>query len=134
MPAEKELFMVERILGQRERKGKLEYHIKWLGYDTSHNSWEPHDNILDSKLTEAWKQSQQVHFLWVRDRLLPAVRTDCVRACRHRGAAVEPVEPPAALLSRPPPRPRRQQARSHSEEAWLPGASHTRLDPRRSSI
>ena len=60
--AEKELFMVERILGQRERKGKLEYHIKWLGYDTSHNSWEPHDNILDSKLTEAWKQSQQVRW------------------------------------------------------------------------
>ena len=73
--------MVERILGQRERKGKLEYHIKWLGYDTSHNSWEPQDNILDSKLTEAWKQSQQVRWFWVRDRLLPAVRSDCVHAC-----------------------------------------------------
>ena len=62
MPAEKELFMVERILGQRDRKGKLEYHIKWLGYDASHNSWEPQDNILDSKLTEAWRQSQQVRW------------------------------------------------------------------------
>jgi hypothetical protein len=81
MPAEKELFMVERILGQRDRKGKLEYHIKWLGYDASHNSWEPQDNILDSKLTEAWRQSQQVRWFGFGIGLLPAVRSDCVRAC-----------------------------------------------------
>ena len=79
------LFLVERILGQRERKGKLEYHIKWLGYDASHNSWEPQENILDEKLTEAWKQSQQVRSLaWGWDGLLPASAESlraCVRAC-----------------------------------------------------
>ena len=51
---------MERIMAQRERKpgGKLEYHIKWLGYDSSHHSWEPASNILDVKLLEKWRQLQ----------------------------------------------------------------------------
>ena len=100
------LFLVERILGQRERKGKLEYHIKWLGYDASHNSWEPQENILDEKLTEAWKQSQQVRSLaWGWDGLLPASAESlraCVRAAQasSSGASSSSAQPTAPVLKK----------------------------------
>ena len=45
-------FQVESILATRYRKGRKrnkkktrEFLIKWLGYDDSHNSWEPEDNL-----------------------------------------------------------------------------------------
>ena len=40
-----ELFEAEKIVKERYRKGKLEYLIKWKGYSTKHNSWEPAENI-----------------------------------------------------------------------------------------
>lgn len=37
-------FEIERVLDSRiNRKGKLEYQIKWKGYTNAHNSWEPAD-------------------------------------------------------------------------------------------
>ena len=59
-PQEPELFRVERILAERTKNTgvKPEYHIKWMGYDESHNSWEPQSGILDSKVLKVWKQSQ----------------------------------------------------------------------------
>jgi len=41
------LARVERIIGRRMRNGQLEYRIKWLGYDSSYNSWEPADNVFE---------------------------------------------------------------------------------------
>ena len=45
-------YKVETILAKRTRsKGRrrrvIEFLIKWLGYDDTHNSWEPRDNIND---------------------------------------------------------------------------------------
>ncbi|KAG4068013.1 hypothetical protein HA402_010699 [Bradysia odoriphaga] len=47
----KKYYRVEKVLGRRIRKGKAEYLIKWKGYRTDHNTWEPFSN-LDEKLVE----------------------------------------------------------------------------------
>jgi hypothetical protein len=36
---------VEAILDSRMRYCRMEYLVKWKGYDTGHNSWEPHYNL-----------------------------------------------------------------------------------------
>ncbi|UMM31022.1 hypothetical protein L5515_012669 [Caenorhabditis briggsae] len=42
-------YLVQAVLEHRRNKKsrKNEYLIKWLGYDHTHNSWEPEDNIND---------------------------------------------------------------------------------------
>jgi transposase InsO family protein len=40
-----EEFEVERILDSRYRWRRLEYLVKWKGYDDGHNSWAPHYNV-----------------------------------------------------------------------------------------
>ena len=34
--------------GNLKRKTELEFQVKWLGYDVTHNSWEPYANLRDS--------------------------------------------------------------------------------------
>lgn len=38
-------YLVEKILKTRKRNGRKEYLIRWLHYDSSHDSWEPAGNI-----------------------------------------------------------------------------------------
>ena len=38
-------YEVERILKKRTRQGKVEYLVKWLGYENCDNSWEPITNL-----------------------------------------------------------------------------------------
>ena len=38
-------YEVERILGKRTKKGRVEYLVKWLGYQNDYNSWEPVTNL-----------------------------------------------------------------------------------------
>jgi hypothetical protein len=40
-----EEFEVEKILDSRMRYNRLEYLVKWKGYDTGHNGWEPHYHL-----------------------------------------------------------------------------------------
>src|SRR5882724_7409128 len=40
-----EQFEVERIVDKREKKGKIEYQIKWKGYPDEDNSWEKADEL-----------------------------------------------------------------------------------------
>ena len=40
---------IEEILASRKRRGKLEYHIQWKGYDTSERTWEPAANLKHSQ-------------------------------------------------------------------------------------
>lgn len=39
------IFMVERLVDRRWRKGRSEYLVKWLNYDPVDNTWEPRANI-----------------------------------------------------------------------------------------
>jgi transposase InsO family protein len=46
-------FFVEAVLshtGLSDRISTLKFHIKWLGYDESHNSWEPWSNLRDMEI------------------------------------------------------------------------------------
>ena len=40
-------FQIEKILGERSKKGHKEYHIKWVGYDDNENTWEPEANLIE---------------------------------------------------------------------------------------
>ena len=46
------VFRVENILATRLRRGKRQYLVKWEGYPSTENTWEPEDNILDSQLID----------------------------------------------------------------------------------
>ena len=41
-----EFYMVEKLLKKRNRKGKTAvYFVKWLDYDSRHNSWVPEEHF-----------------------------------------------------------------------------------------
>ena len=54
----KSIFRAEKILKRRERKGKTQYYVKWLGYTEEQSTWEPEENIYDKNLMEMFKQSR----------------------------------------------------------------------------
>ena len=44
-------FFIENVISHRgnsKRKTELVFQVKWLGYDETHNSWEPYANLRDS--------------------------------------------------------------------------------------
>lgn len=61
-----QVFAAECILSKRLRKGKLEYLVKWRGWSSKHNSWEPEENILDPRLLLAFQKKE--HEKEVADR------------------------------------------------------------------
>ena len=51
---EQEEFFIEEILahrGNNNLKSTLEFRVRWLGFDSSSDSWEPWKNLRDTKLT-----------------------------------------------------------------------------------
>ncbi|XP_045790920.1 chromo domain-containing protein LHP1-like isoform X1 [Trifolium pratense] len=51
-------YEVEVIRRKRIRKGKLEYFVKWLGWDESANTWEPPENLVGvPDVIEAFEES-----------------------------------------------------------------------------
>lgn len=53
------VFAAERILRKRIRRGNPEYLVKWKGWSTKHNTWEPEENILDGRLLEAFERRER---------------------------------------------------------------------------
>ncbi|CAB4003726.1 Hypothetical predicted protein [Paramuricea clavata] len=41
-----ELYEVEKIVAKRKRQGKVEFLIKWRGYKSDENSWEPEEHLV----------------------------------------------------------------------------------------
>ena len=53
-----EEYIVEKILDKRyDLDGKVDYLIKWKGYDNSNNTWEPVENIFCNDLIEEFEKN-----------------------------------------------------------------------------
>lgn len=54
----KGIFEVEKVLAHRQnRKGKLQFLLKWKGFPSSENTWEKEDNLNCRDLIEEYWQS-----------------------------------------------------------------------------
>ncbi|XP_026523059.1 E3 SUMO-protein ligase CBX4 [Notechis scutatus] len=53
------VFAVESIEKQRMRKGRAEYLVKWRGWSSKYNTWEPEENILDPRLLIAFQNRER---------------------------------------------------------------------------
>uniref|UniRef100_A0A674BJY5 Chromobox homolog 8b n=1 Tax=Salmo trutta TaxID=8032 RepID=A0A674BJY5_SALTR len=50
------VFAAESIIKRRIRRGRMEYLVKWKGWSPKFSTWEPEENILDSRLfVVTWK-------------------------------------------------------------------------------
>lgn len=41
------IFVVEKILDKKQKNNQIFYYIKWQGWSTEHNTWEPADNLYE---------------------------------------------------------------------------------------
>ena len=58
------VFAAEKILKKRVTKGKVQYLVKWQGFkDPKYDTWEPTENILDSRLIEQFNDKQEENSL-----------------------------------------------------------------------
>lgn len=63
------VFAVESIEKRRIRKGQVEYLVKWRGWSSKYNTWEPEENILDPRLLVAFQnRERQEEILGYRKR------------------------------------------------------------------
>ncbi len=46
-PVNSDIFKIEKVIKQRKRGKKVEYFVKWKGYDHSHNSWIDQKDITN---------------------------------------------------------------------------------------
>lgn len=53
---QEEEYVVERIIDKRTVKGKIEYYLKWKGYNDNENTWEPKENLDCPDLIEAFEK------------------------------------------------------------------------------
>uniref|UniRef100_V9KHX4 E3 SUMO-protein ligase CBX4 n=1 Tax=Callorhinchus milii TaxID=7868 RepID=V9KHX4_CALMI len=53
------VFAVESIVKKRIRKGRVEYLVKWRGWSSKYNTWEPEKNILDPRLLLAFQHRER---------------------------------------------------------------------------
>lgn len=57
---DEEIFEVEEIQKKRTRTGKVEYYIKWKGYSSADNTWEPIENLECPEIIEAFEANEKL--------------------------------------------------------------------------
>ncbi|KAK7929213.1 hypothetical protein WMY93_005608 [Mugilogobius chulae] len=98
------VFAAESIIKRRIRKGRVEYLVKWKGWSPKYSTWEPEENILDSRLLAAFEQRERERELYGPKKrgpkpktfLLKAQTKDKARSYEFRSEAVRGVAYPCA--------------------------------------
>ncbi|KAG9350440.1 hypothetical protein JZ751_026802 [Albula glossodonta] len=72
------VFAAESIIKRRIRRGRMEYLVKWKGW--SPNTWEPEENILDSRLFAAFEERERERELFGPKKRGPKPKTFLLRA------------------------------------------------------
>jgi len=54
-----EEYEVEEVVRQRERNGKVEYYVKWLGWEETANTWVPLEDLHCPELIEKFNNKKQ---------------------------------------------------------------------------
>ncbi|XP_020795522.2 chromobox protein homolog 8b [Boleophthalmus pectinirostris] len=98
------VFAAESIIKRRIRKGRIEYLVKWKGWSPKYSTWEPEENILDSRLLAAFEQRERERELYGPKKrgpkpktfLLKAQAKDKARSYEFRNEAVRGVSYPCS--------------------------------------
>ncbi|CAD26164.1 CHROMOBOX PROTEIN [Encephalitozoon cuniculi GB-M1] len=54
-----DIYTVDRIVGDRKKKGVKQYLVKWEGYPDSENTWEDEKNIFSKELIKEYEESRK---------------------------------------------------------------------------
>ncbi|XP_038151589.1 chromobox protein homolog 8b [Cyprinodon tularosa] len=74
------VFAAESIIKRRIRKGSIEYLVKWKGWSPKYSTWEPEENILDSRLFAAFEQRERERELYGPKKRGPKPKTFLLKA------------------------------------------------------
>ncbi|KAJ8264088.1 hypothetical protein GJAV_G00145010 [Gymnothorax javanicus] len=74
------VFAAESIIKRRIRRGRLEYLVKWKGWSPKYSTWEPEENILDSRLFVAFEERERERELYGPKKRGPKPKTFLLRA------------------------------------------------------
>uniref|UniRef100_F7AX29 Chromo domain-containing protein n=1 Tax=Monodelphis domestica TaxID=13616 RepID=F7AX29_MONDO len=74
------VFAAESIIKRRIRKGRIEYLVKWKGWAIKYSTWEPEENILDSRLIAAFEQKERERELYGPKKRGPKPKTFLLKA------------------------------------------------------
>uniref|UniRef100_A0A1A7YBL5 Chromobox homolog 8b n=1 Tax=Iconisemion striatum TaxID=60296 RepID=A0A1A7YBL5_9TELE len=74
------VFAAESIIKRRIRKGRSEYLVKWKGWSPKYSTWEPEENILDSRLFVAFEQRERERELFGPKKRGPKPKTFLLKA------------------------------------------------------
>lgn len=55
---EEEEYEVEKVVDKRIHKGKVEYLLKWKGYSSDDNTWEPEDSLECPELLQEYERNR----------------------------------------------------------------------------
>ncbi|XP_042198337.1 chromobox protein homolog 8a [Callorhinchus milii] len=74
------VFAAESLLKRRIRKGRVEYLVKWKGWSPKFSTWEPEENILDSRLISAFDEREREREIYGPKKRGPKPKTFLLRA------------------------------------------------------
>ncbi|XP_068118711.1 chromobox protein homolog 8 [Hyperolius riggenbachi] len=74
------VFAAESLLKRRIRKGRMEYLVKWKGWSQKYSTWEPEENILDSRLVSAFEDREREREMYGPKKRGPKPKTFLLKA------------------------------------------------------